>query len=164
MKTAILIVLTLVAQRMLVLPGMPSWGAVVLLPAAWVVGFSLDRKYEHPFLFGVALGLAMDLLLQPLVGPGGIAWSLASLVARWAAARVAARSPLTWAGMGALVAALVPLGRSLAEAPFGVAAAPIPQNFLAGVALTSLWCGLVGWALSLNVPERWRRMRTRKLR
>ncbi len=164
MTTVLLLLATFAAQRILVLPGLPPWPAAVLLPAVWITGPALRGRKLDPFLAGIGLGLAWDLMFEPVIGPGGIAWSLAAVAVWRLASLVADRSPLTWAGMGGVAAIVVILGRSAALVPLGMSSPPAPRFVLAGVLLTALWCGAVGLVLAADLEGLRRRIRTRKLR
>ena len=75
MKLAILIVVSLVAQVALGRPAAPDWFSLILLPTVFIIAPSLlhaERRWPH---FALVLGLAWDLMLEPVVGPGAIAWS-----------------------------------------------------------------------------------------
>ena len=54
--------------------------------------------------------------------------------------------------------------RHLALLPLGLATGLTWEYLLKSVALTSLWCGLVGWIIALDLGVRWRGSRARKLR
>ena len=82
MIIGLLVVATFVVQRMLGLPGVPVWAGDVWLPMVWLVGLSLLHPRSRWPYAGIALGLAWDVTLELLVGPGGIAWSAAQLDAR----------------------------------------------------------------------------------
>jgi hypothetical protein len=159
-----LILLTLVGQRLLGVPGLPAWASEALLPMAFLVGPALGEKPWRGALPGLWLGLAWDLALEPVVGPGGIAWCAAALTVRFAGGVLADRSTRAWAALGGVGALLVVLVRAAAEMPLGVLSGFGADHVLRAAALTAGWCGLVGWITGLDLPVRWRRYRSRRLR
>lgn len=164
MKLAILAALSLVVQVALGWPAAPPWLSAILLPTVFIIAPSLllaERRWPH---FALVLGLAWDLMLEPVVGPGAIAWSAAAVMVSLVAPLVADRSTRAWLAFGALGALLMILVRHLALLPLGLATSLTWDYLLTSVALTSLWCGLVGWIIALDLPIRWRGYRARKLR
>jgi len=164
MKATLLIALTLVAQVALGWPGSPTWLAAIILPMVFVVGAPLlltERRWPH---FALALGLAWDLVLEPVVGPGAIAWSASAVALSFVVPLVADRSPRAWLAFGALGTGLMIVVRHLALIPLGLSTELTWHYFLLSVVLTSLWCGLVGWIIALDLPARWISHRARKLR
>jgi hypothetical protein len=164
MRTAILLTLTLVAQVALGWPESPTWLTAILLPMVFVVGAPLlkaDRRWPH---FALLLGLVWDLVLEPVIGPGAIAWSAAAVVLSFVVPLVADRSPRAWLAFGALGSFLMIIVRHLALMPLGLATDLTGHYLLLSVVLTSLWCGLVGWIIALDLPTKWITHRARKLR
>ena len=138
--------------------------ASVLLPMVFIVGPPLllaEQRWPYGALF---LGLAWDLMLEPVVGPGAIAWSAAAIVLWVVIPLVADRSPRAWFVFGGLGALLVILVRFLALMPLGLSSGLTARSLLSCVCLTAIWCGLVGWTIALDIPARWRAYRARKLR
>ena len=162
-RTVILVVLTLAVQRVLGMPGLPVWTAEILLPAVWLVAPALRRHDRRWIYSAVLLGLGWDLLLEPVTGPGGIAWSAAALSLSALAGVVADRSPRAWAGFGVICALVVIIARRLAYLPLGMAMHLTPIHIARCAILTGAWCGLVGILLALDLPARWREYRVRKL-
>jgi hypothetical protein len=164
MKVAGLALLALVVQRALGSPGMPEWMGLLMLPMVFIVGASLvqfDRRWTQ---LAIVLGLGWDLMLEPLVGPGGIAWSASALALSVLAGIIADRSPRAWFVFGAAGTALVIVVRWIALLPLG-RSAPLEWRALVLTTLvTALWCGLVGWIRALDLGARWHAYRTRKLR
>jgi hypothetical protein len=120
-----------------------------------------ERRWPHTAL---ALGLAWDVVLEPVVGPGAIAWSAAAVAVGAVVPLVADRSARAWLASGAFGALVFVLVRHLARLPLG-----LPSDFswrwlLSAMVLTALWCGAVGWSIALDLPTRWRTHRARKLR
>jgi len=164
MKLAALVVVTLAAQVALGSPAAPQWLSLILLPTVFIVAPTLlhsERRWPH---FALILGLAWDLILEPVVGPGAIAWSSAAVVVSLVAPLVADRSTRAWVAFGALGAALMIIVRHLALLPLGLATAVTWEYFLTSILLTAMWCGLVGWIIALDLPVRWRGYRARKFR
>lgn len=164
MNTAFLLVVIFVAQVVLGWPVSPGWLSTILLPMVFVVGPPLlmqERRWPH---FALLLGLVWDLLFEPVIGPGAIAWSAAAVAVSAVAPLVADRSPRAWWAFGALGAGLMIVVRHIALIPLGVSTDLTWRYLLFSIGLTSLWCGVVGWVIALDLPSRWRARRARKLR
>lgn len=164
MIVVLLAVAALALQVAMGLPSAPAFLAAVLLPMVFIIGPPLlvaDRRWPH---FALALGLAWDLMLEPVVGPGAIAWSAAAVAIGAVVPLVADRSPRAWLAFGALGAAIVILLRALALLPLGLTTGLTSRSVLVSVVLTAVWCGLVGWIIALDLPSRWRSYRARTLR
>lgn len=159
-----LIALSLVGQRLLGVPGAPPWASELLLPMVFLVDPALRDTARQRAMHFLWLGLAWDLVLEPVVGPGGIAWSASALAMNALGGVLADRSTRAWAALGGLGALLVALTRAAAELPLGVLSPFGLDHVLRSVALTAGWCGLVGFLLGLGLPDRWRRYRARRLR
>jgi hypothetical protein len=158
-------VVTLALQRLLGWPGFPAALSLLLLPAVCGVAPVMRGQPRRMALLGGALGLASDLVMsEPVIGPGGIAWSAAAALLATLAALIADRRPRTWAGMGAIVAVVVLVVHHLALRPLGLAPDLGPLAVVASAVATGLWCGLVGWVVLLDLPARWVRYRARRLR
>jgi hypothetical protein len=164
LQIVVLAVTTLAIQRLFGVPGMPTFLSLIILPMVWIVALSLTRKERHWPWEALILGLAWDLLLEPVVGPGGIAWTASCLSLYALAAVVADRSPKAWAAFGAVGTAIVSLTQRLAETPLGIATSLSLQTVLWSSLLTGLWCGVVAITLALDLGKRWRAYRLRKLR
>lgn len=164
MRLALFTLLALALQRLFAFPGVPGLGGEVLFPVVILVGPRLLEFGRGSPWSAVALGLAWDALLEPVIGPGGIAWSAAALTTSALAGVLADRSPRAWF-VGGCAAATVILGvRRLALLPLGIAPGLGWGHLVSTAILTGVWCAVVGWLLSLRLPERWRALRTRKLR
>lgn len=164
MKLVLLVAMALVIQVTLGWSGVPEWLSALLLPMVFVVGPPLlleERRWPH---FAIALGLAWDLVLEPVVGPGAIAWSAAAVAISFVVPLVADRSPRAWAVFGALGTGLMVTVRHMALIPLGLASGLTLRYFFLSVLLTSLWCGVAGWIIALDLPSRWLGYRARKLR
>lgn len=166
MKLQILVLAfaSLIVQRIFGVPGMPRFLSLILLPMVWIVALSLLRKERHWPWEALILGLAWDLLLGPVVGPGGIAWTASCLGLFALAGVVADRSPKAWAAFGAVGAVIVILVQRLAAAPLGLSTSLTLEDTIWSSLLTGLWCGVAGTILSLDLGKRWRAYRVRKLR
>jgi len=164
MKTAALVLLALFAQRLLGIPGLPSWSSEVLLPMALVVAMSLKRRERRWPYEALLLGLGWDAVLEPVVGPGGIAWSAAALCLSAASRLVADRSPRAWVGFGAVGTVVVLVVQRLALLPLGLGTSWNLPSMIRTVLFTALWCGVVGAISTLHLQKHWHAYRARKLR
>ncbi len=164
MKLAVAVVLSYVVQWILGMPAFPTWAQGVLLPMVWVVGPPMRHSTRHVFLTGLGLGLAWDLLFEPIVGPGAIAWSAAALIVAWTVRRVGKHSALSWGLLGAGGTALVAGCRFLSLLPLGRAASPPLVQIAAGTVGTGLVCSVAALILGMNLPGRIRRYRRGRLR
>ena len=163
-RVIVLAALTLVAQRALGLPGMPTIPSHVMFPVVWIVAASLMRKERYWPYEALLLGLAWDLLFSPVVGPGGIAWTASCISLYGFASVVADRSPWAWLAFGVVGTTVVILVQRLAEMPLGLASSLTVDRLIWSPLLTGLWCGLVGIILALDFGKHWRAYRVRKLR
>ena len=158
------VLLTLLVQRMLGMPGLPPWTGEILLPMVWIVATALlVRERGWPWE-ALVLGIAWDLLLEPVVGPGGIAWSAAGVALYALAGVVADRSAKAWAGFGVVGAIVVFFAHYLALLPLGLAPTFTAAHLIRTALFTGAWCGLVQIVIALNLPSQWRAYRVRKLR
>ena len=164
MRTAVLVLLTLLVQRALGLPAVHPWASEILLPVVWVVAPAMLHHGRQRVFLGLAVGLAWDLMLEEVVGPGGVSWSAAAWAVGSVSAVVADRSPRAWIAMGALGAIIIVGMRQLTFLPLGLESGFTWWHLLRTTLLTAGWCGLVGWILALDLPARWRRHRARVLR
>ena len=164
MKHALLIAMTLLAQRALGVPGGPEYSGLLLLPMVWIVGPALLGNNRRWVWIGLVMGLGWDGLMEPIIGPSGIAWSAAALVVFRLANFVADRSSKAWFVFGGIGAVVVNLVHRLVLLLLGVGEPWRWIDLAAGMAVTAVWCGLVGWILSLDLPARWRAYRVRRLR
>jgi hypothetical protein len=156
-------VLTLVVQRVLGMPGLPLWTPEILLPTVWIVAPPLLHRERHWPYHALLLGLGWDLLMEPVVGPGGISWTAAALAVDALGGLVAHRSTWAWAGFGSAAVLVIVAVRSITYLPLGLATAPSLAHVVRSAVLTALWCGLVGWLIGLDLPTRWQRYRARRL-
>jgi len=164
MKTAALALLALFAQRLLGIPGLPSWSSEILLPMALIVAMSLKRRERRWPYEALLLGLGWDAVLEPVVGPGGIAWSAAALCLSAASRLVADRSPRAWVGFGAVGTVVVLVVQRLAMLPLGLGTSWNLPSMIRTVLFTGLWCGVVGAVSTLELQKHWHAYRARKLR
>jgi len=109
-----------------------------------------------------------ELVVESLIRVAGFSAiffvALIFLFLLWLASIVADRSPKAWLAFGAVATAIVILVHRLALLPLGVIR-PVRWTDLAlSVAATALWCFVVGWIRSLDLPKRWRARRARTLR
>lgn len=164
MTQALLIAVTLLLQRALGAPGGPAWSGLVVLPAVWIAGPALRSAGLRWVWVAMVIGLGWDLLMESIVGPGGIAWSAAALAVVRLAGFVADRSPKAWFVFGGLAAAVMLAVQRLALLALGVDVGWRLTDLGLTALATGLWCGVVGWIISLDVPSRWSAWRARKLR
>ena len=163
-KIIAIAVLTLVAQRALGTPGLPQWPTEIILPTVLIVAAALRRREWHWPHEALLLGLGWDLLLEPVVGPGGIAWSASALCLYGLASVVADRSAKAWAGFGAVGALVITLVHEAALLPLGLGTSMTVPHIVRTTLLSGVWCGLVKILLALDIPGRWLAYRARKLR
>jgi len=163
-RVILLVVLTLLAQRAMGAPGLGMWPSEIILPTVWIVSGSLNsREWRWPYE-ALLIGLGWDVILEPVIGPGGIAWTAAALCLHALASFVADRSAKAWAGFGAAGALVVTAVHQLALFPLGLAASITVPHFVRTAVLSGLWCGSVSLVLAMDLPKRWRAYRVRKLR
>jgi hypothetical protein len=164
-KIVLLVVLTLVVQRLFGVPGAPAWLAQLELTTVWVVAPALRRHDSSWVLATVLLGVGWDVALdQPVIGPGGIAWSVAALAVTGLTSVVADRSPKAWLACGAIAAVVATLSLQIARLPLGLAALPTTGSLVWTAILSAAWCGVVGWLSQIDFAVHWHRHRSRRLR
>jgi hypothetical protein len=164
LKVLLPVLLTLLAQRLLGMPGLPPWTAEIILPAVWLVVAAFSRKERSWPYEALALGLAWDVLFEPVIGPGGIAWSASCLFLYAIAGVVADRTPKAWIGFGIVGVSIVLIVQKLVLLPLGFELSFSFAHWTRSIVLTGAWCGLVGVVLALDIPGQWRTYRARKLR
>jgi len=164
MRSALLVLLTLLVQRVLGFPELHPWAAEVLVPMVWVVGPPLLQHGRQRVYLWLWIGLVWDLLLEDVVGPGGVAWSAATWAVSSVSMVVADRTPRAWMAMGALGTLAFLVMQQVTFLPLGLETGFTWWHLLLRTSLTAAWCGLVGWILALDLPARWRRHRARVLR
>ena len=164
MTLFVLVVATLLGQRLLSWPGMPPEAGLVVLPMIWVVAGALLERGRRSIYLALLLGLGWDLVLEAVIGPGGIAWSATALVLGALAALVADRGPRAWFLFGAAGTVVLVIVRDAALAPLVVPEAWSWTSLVLGSIAAAVWCGLVGWIRAMDMPRRWRAFRTRRLR
>jgi hypothetical protein len=163
-KIVAVAMLTLIVQRILGAPGLPIWPSEIILPIALIVAASLRiREWRWPYE-ALLLGLGWDLLLEPVFGPSGIAFSAAALCLQALASVVADRSTTAWIGFGAVGALVITLVHEMTLLPLGFGFSITGPHLVRTAALSGLWCGLVSAVLALDIPKRWRTYRVRRLR
>lgn len=164
MTQSLLIAVSLLLQRALGAPGGPQWAGLVLIPVVWIAGPALLTSGRRWVWIAMVIGLGWDLLMEPVIGPGGIAWSAAALACLRLAGIVADRSAKAWFAFGGFAAAVVLTVHRVSLVPLRMAPGWRWIDVAASILATAAWCGLVGWVLSLDLPSRWRSWRARKLR
>lgn len=163
-KVALLLSIAFSAQAALGQPGIWPSATALLLPMPWVVGPPLLTTERRWYALSFVVGLIWDAVFEPVIGPGAIAWSAAALMAWFFAGVVTDRSPRSWFVLGAVGSAVVALVRGVALFPLGVGTVGSWRWIGSSTVLTGLWCGLVGWIISMDLPSRWRVYRARTLR
>ncbi len=159
-----LAVVTLVLQRLLGIPGVPPWCGEAVVPMVLLVGSTLSHSEQRTVWGALLLGLAWDVTLEPVVGPGGISWTASALALQGLAAVLADRSPRAWVAGGVVGVVVLVVARELALLPLGLGSWSGWLAVARGALLTGLWCGAVGCVLALDLPARWKRHRARRLR
>ena len=164
MKLGLLVTLSLVIQYSLGWPGVPGWAGDVTIPMVFLVAACmLFHGQKWPYL-PLVIGLGWDLLMEGIIGPGGIAWGATALILERLATVVADRKPRAWVVFGAFGGILVVFIRFLALIPLGLSLPlTLAGLFRVGI-LTGLWCGLIGSIIELNPAQRWLHFRARRLR
>jgi hypothetical protein len=164
LRLILLFVATMIGQRVLGSPALPAWCAEIQLLSVWLVAASLKLEARRWVYWAAALGLCWDLLGQPVIGPGGIAWSAAALALSILAVIVADRTFKAWAIFGAVAAAIAITIHALAILPLGFEPSLTAARLLRTAAFSGLWCGAVGVVLAVDFPKYWRAYRLRRLR
>jgi hypothetical protein len=164
MTVALWVAATIVVQRALGWPGMPPLSTLVILPMVWIVAPALRRHDRNWIYLAAVLGLGWDVMLEDVVGPGGIAWSAAALGLKTLAGFVADRTVRAWIAFGAAGTVLLVVVKSVALAPLATGTSLSWHHLALSALVTGLWCGLAGWIWSLDLATRWRTYRARKLR
>lgn len=164
LRGVFLFILTLAGQRALATPGLPAWCTDLQLLTVWLVVPALQLERGRSLARPVAIGLCWDALQQPIIGPGGIAWSASALVLSGLAGVVADRSYRMWAVFGAVAAIVIVLVHALALWPLGLAPSVTTGRVLRTALLSGLWCGLAGAIKAIDFPKYWRTYRVRRLR
>jgi hypothetical protein len=155
---------TLALQRALGASGSPLLGAVVLLPMPWIVGPALRTRDRRWFVASFVLGILWDAVVEePVIGPGGIAWSAAAVVAWWLSGTIADRGPRMWFVTGVVATSTTLLARAASLAPLGLASMPALGPTGVTAITTGALCAVVGWLFDADLPQRWRRYRSRRL-
>ena len=83
-----LVLVTMATQRLLGQPQTTFLATAILLPMPWVIGPPLLLQNRRWYWLSFAIGFAWDLLFEPVVGIGAIAWSAPALMT-WLASTVA---------------------------------------------------------------------------
>lgn len=164
LKIFTLVVLTLAVQRLLGHPRVFAPAAALLLPMPWLIGPPLLDFNRRWYWLSFPIGLGWDLLFEPVIGIGAIAWSATALVI-WAGTSIAAERRLrAWFAAGIVGTLVFWLVRSICFLPLGLPGAST-WSWIAGSALlTGIWCAAVRGVMVLDPSSRWRQHRARRLR
>ena len=164
LKTLALVAVTLAAQRLLGHPQTMPYAAALLLPMPWIIGPPLMAMERRWYWLAFAVGLSWDLLFEPVIGPGAIAWSAPALCAWIGASVMAQRKTRAWFVYGAGGALVFWLVRSICYFPLGLPKSPTWTWIGASALLTGVWCAAVHAVLALDLPARRRQHQARRLR
>lgn len=161
---AALIVATLVLQHLIGHPRVAIAVTALLLPMPWIVGpplLGLDRRW---YWLSFGIGLGWDLVFEPAIGIGMIAWSAAALVVHGLSGVVAKQKAGAWFAFGSAGALVFWLTLGLVGMTIGMPLGAPWIHLLLSALLTGFWCLIVYLAIAFNAPQRWRLVRARRLR
>ncbi len=164
LKTIVLVAVTLAVQRLLGYPQSLPSAAAVLLPMPWVIGPPLLGQERRWYWLAFGIGLGWDLLFEPVIGIGAIAWSAPALCAWIGASVMAQRKTRAWFVYGAGGTLVFWLVHSVCYLPLGLPTGPSWAWIGGSALLTGFWCAAVHAVLALDLPMRWRQHRARRLR
>lgn len=164
LTTFVLIFFTLAAQRLLGLPHAWPLATAVLLPMPWIVGPPLKDFDRHWYWISFAIGFGWDLLFEPIVGIGAIAWSAPALIVWVGSSVVAERRTRAWFVFGALGTLVFWFVRFICYIPLGLPGTPTWSWIGVSSLLTGAWCASINGLLVLNLPARWQQRQRRRLR
>ncbi len=164
LKILALVAVTLALQRLLGHPKASVLAAALLLPMPWIVGpplLGFDRRW---YWLSFPIGLGWDLLFEPVIGVGAIAWSTVALIT-WIGTSIAAeRRASAWFAAGAGGTVVFWLIRSVCYMPLDLPGTPVWSWIGTSALLTGVWCAAVYGVMVLDLPARWRQWRARRLR
>ncbi len=164
LKIFALVTVTLAAQRLLGHPQAWPVAAALLFPMPWIVGPPLQELDHRWYWLSFGIGFGWDLLFEPVIGPGVIAWSAAALMTWFGCSVVAERRGRAWFAFGVGGTLVFWLIRSVCYLPLDLPGTPTWSWVGISVILTGVWCALVHGVIALKLPERWQQHRTRRLR
>jgi len=163
-RLAALFILTLAVQRLLGGISSHPYAAAVLLPMPWIIAPPLRRFDLNWYWLSFPLGLGWDILFEPVIGPGAVAWSVPALVIWAGASIVAKRKAPMWFVSGAVGTILFWSVRALCMIPLDLPAMPTWRWLAISALVTGLWCVVVQTILTQDLPGKWRSYRSRRLR
>ncbi len=163
-RLVVLFILTLAGQRLLGSISAHPLAAALLLPMPWIIAPPLLRLDLNWYWLAFPLGLGWDIVFEPVIGPGAVAWSVPALLTWIGASIVAERKAPMWFVAGAAGTILFWSVRALCMIPLDLPAMPTWHWLGISAALTGLWCVLVQTVLTQDIPGRWRSYRSRRLR
>ena len=164
LKILALVTVTLAVQRLLGHPKAPDLAAALLLPMPCLIGpplLEFDRRW---YWLSVPIGLGWDLLFEPVIGIGAIAWSIPALMTWMVTSIAAERRAGAWFAAGAGGTVVFWVVRSICSLPLDLPGTPTWSWIGASALLTGLWCTAVYGVMVLDLPARWRQRQTRRLR
>lgn len=163
-KIFALLTVTLAAQRLLGQPQSLPLAAAVLLPMPWIVGPPLQDLDGRWYWLSFAVGFGWDLLFEPVIGVGAIAWSAPALMVWIGSSVVAERRTRAWFVFGASGTVVFWLVRWICNIPLSVPGTPTWTWMGGSALLTGAWCAAIHGVFVLDLPARWRQRQRRRLR
>jgi len=159
-----LVAITLAAQSLLGHPKAPFLGAAILLPMPWLIGPPLLDFNRRWYWLSFPIGVGWDLLFEPVIGIGAIAWSAPALITWFGTSIAAERRTRAWFAAGAGSTVVFWLIRSLCYLPMDLPRMPTWTWIGISAVLTGVWCVTVHIVIVLDLPTRWRQRQARRLR
>lgn len=159
-----LVIVTLATQRLLGHPQTWPLATALLLPMPWIIGPPLQELDRRWYWLSFGIGFGWDLLFEPVIGVGIIAWSAPALITWVGSFVVAERRTRAWFVFGAGGTVVFWLIRFVCYIPLDLPGTPTWSWIGASALLTGVWCASVHGVLALDLPTRWRRRRARRLR
>jgi len=161
---AVLLFMSFVFQTLVGLLGGGSGLLPPLLLLPWILVPPLLKANRRYFYLSFAIGLGWDLCFEVIIGPGMIAWSLSAALIWWLLSKLGSRALWVWSGLGAASSALFWFTRALSLYLVGLPSGMTLPGMLFSALSTGGVTFLVGFVFKMDIPERWRRHRMRKLR
>jgi hypothetical protein len=164
LKILALVTVTLAVQRLLGHPKASILATALLLPMPWLIGpplLDFDRRW---YWLSFPIGIGWDLLFEPVIGIGAIAWSVPALMAWMVTSIAAERRAGAWFAAGAGGTVVFWLIRSICSMPLDLPGTPTWSWIGASALMTGVWCTVVYGVMALDLPARWRQHQIRRLR
>jgi len=163
-RLAVLLFLSFVFQVLVGLLGSGSGLLPPLLLLPWILAPPLAKANRRYFYLSFVIGLGWDLCFETVIGPGLIAWSLSAAAIWWLLSKLGSRALWVWAGLGTVASILFWLSRAFSLRLLGLPSGMTLPGMLFSALSTGVVAFLVGFVFKMDVPDRWRRRRMRKLR